>query len=128
LVAPQLERGGFIPFGAILGQNRDVQLLMPKSMKPNVARGELDTYWVKTIRKAIANGECLTACWCADVRGQTDDDTLIPALLIHVEHANSFSEDVLIAYRKNENGKIVFDEANIEPTHHQIFLSSEEPS
>jgi len=27
LAAPQLEQGGFIPFGAILGQNRDVRLL-----------------------------------------------------------------------------------------------------
>jgi hypothetical protein len=34
LVAQQLEQVGFMPFGAILGQQRDVQLLMPKSMKP----------------------------------------------------------------------------------------------
>jgi len=86
----------------------------------------LDTYWVQTIRKAIANGEYLTACWCADVRGQTDDETLIPALLIHVEHAHSFSEDILIAYRKNETGKIVFDEPTVELTQPQIFSSSAE--
>src|SRR5256885_16433137 len=92
LVAPQLERGEFVPFGAILGQNRDVQLLMPKGMKRDVARDELDTYWVQTIRKANASGEYLTACWCADASGQTDDETLIPALLIHVENANSLSE------------------------------------
>jgi hypothetical protein len=123
LVAQQLEQGGFMPFGAILGQKRDVQLLMPKSMKPNVVRDELDTYWAQTIRKAIANGDYTTACWCADVRGQSDDETLIPALLIHAEHAHSFSEDILIAYRK-EGGKIVFDEPTIEPTQHQIFPPS----
>jgi hypothetical protein len=33
LVVPQSEKGGFIPFGAILGQNRDVQLLMPDGIK-----------------------------------------------------------------------------------------------
>ena len=120
LVAQQLEQGGFIPFGAILGQKRDVQLLMPKTMKPNVVRDELDRYWAQTIRKAIANGDYTTVCWCADVRGQADDETLIPALLIHAEHAHSFSEDILIAYRK-EGGKIVFDEPNIEPTEHRIF-------
>jgi hypothetical protein len=128
LVAPQLEQGGFVPFGAILGQNREVQLLMPKSMKRGVARDELDNYWVQTIRNAIAAGEYMTVCWCADVRGQTDDGTLIPALLIHVEHAHSFSEDILIAYRKNEIGKVVFDEPNSEATQHQIFSSSREPS
>jgi len=120
LVAPQLEQGGFIPFGAILGQKRDVQLLMPKSMKRNVARNELDTYWTQTVRKAIANGDCTTACWCVDV---LDGETLITALLIHAEHAHSFSEDILIAYRKNECGKIVFDEPTIEPTQHQMFSS-----
>jgi hypothetical protein len=124
LVAPQLEQGGFIPFGAILGQKRDVQLLMPKSGKRNVARDELDAYWAQTIRKAIADGDCTTACWCADVRGQTDDETLIPALLIHAEQAHSFSEDILIAHQKNENGKIVFDEPNIEPAQHPIFSPS----
>lgn len=50
LVTPQLERGGFVPFGAILGQNRNVQLLMPKSVKRDVTRDELVDYWVQTIR------------------------------------------------------------------------------
>src|SRR5436190_826855 len=74
-----------------------------------------------SIRKAIANGDCTTARWCADVRAQAEDGTLIPALLIHAEHAHSFSEDILIAYRKNEDGTIVFDEPAVEPTQHQIF-------
>lgn len=124
LVAQQLEQGGFIPFGAILGQQREVQLLMPKSMKRNVTRDELDSYWAQTIRKAIVNGHYKTACWCADVRGQADDETLIPTLLVHVEHEHSFAEDILIAYRRNEGGNIVFDEPNIEPTKYQIFPSS----
>jgi len=124
LVASQLEQGGFIPFGAILGQKRDVQLLMPNSMKRNVARDELDTYWAQTIRKAIANRDYTMACWCADVRAQAQDETLIPALLIHAEHAHSFSEDILFAYRKNEGGTIVFDEPTVEPTQHQIFSLS----
>jgi hypothetical protein len=62
LAAQQLEQVGFMSFGAILSQKRDVQLLMPKSMKTNVVRDELDTYWAQTIRKAIANGDYTTAC------------------------------------------------------------------
>jgi len=124
LVGPKLEQGGFFPFGAILGQNRDVQLLMPKSMKRDVSRDELNSYWVQTIRNAIAAGEYLTVCWCADVREPAQDGTLTPALLIHVENVHSFSEDILIAYRNNERGKVVFDEPRTEATLHQIFSAS----
>jgi len=123
LVTPKLEQGGFIPFGALLGQNREVQLLMPKSMKRNVARDGLDTYFVQTIRKAMAGGKYITACWCADVRAQTNGEALIPALLVHIEHADSFSQNILIPYRKNEGGKIAFDEPTSEPTQYQIFSS-----
>lgn len=126
LVAPQLEQGGFVPFGAVLGH--DIQLLMPESMKQNVKRDELDAYFIQHLRKAIANGKYATACWCADVRGQADDEALIPALLVHLEHAGSFSEDILISYRKNESGKIVFDEPNAESTRYQIFPSSADAS
>src|SRR5260370_35420408 len=128
LAATQLEQGGFIPFGAILGQNRDAQLLMPKSMKRDVARDELDNYWARTIRNAIAAGKYMTVCWCADGRERTNDEALITALLFHAEQAYSFSEDILFAYRKSESGKVVFDEPDTEATQHQIFSSSEEPS
>src|SRR5260370_31863694 len=87
LAAPHLEKGGFIPFGAILGQKRDVQLLMPKSMKRDVPRNELDNYWARPIRNAIAAGKYMTVCWCADVRGQPDAGPLRPAVLFHFGHS-----------------------------------------
>jgi len=117
----QLEQGGFIPFGATLGSNRDVQLLMPKSMKPNVTQDELDAYWVRTLRKAAAGGECKSVCSCADVRIQADDGTMVPALLIHVEHTDNLSEDILYPYEKDERLGIVFGELKSEETEHQIF-------
>jgi hypothetical protein len=77
LVTPQLEQGRFIPFGAILGQCRDAQLLVPEGMKRNVMRNELDAYFIQHIRKAIGNGKYVTACWCdgfwrrRDINSQT---------------------------------------------------------
>jgi hypothetical protein len=128
LVTPQLERGGFVPFGAILGQNRNIQLLMPESMKRDVTRDELQDYWVQTIRDATTSGEYMTVCWCADVREQTHDGTLVPAVFVHVEHLRSFSENVLITYRKNESGRVIFCESTSEATQHQIFSFSRGPS
>jgi hypothetical protein len=104
---------------------------MPEGMKDNVARGGLDAYFIQHIRKAIANGKYATASWCADVRGQTDGETLIPASLVHLEDANSFSEDILIAYRKNEGGKILFwraDQGTNPISDTLIFLSAAAPS
>jgi len=70
LAGQQLEKGGFLPFGAALGSKRDVQLLMPKSMKQDVTTDELDAYWVRTLRKAVATGECKTVCSCTDMYAQ----------------------------------------------------------
>ena len=43
LAKEQLEKGGFIPFGAALGMKRDVPRRMPKSMKKDVKQDKLDT-------------------------------------------------------------------------------------
>jgi hypothetical protein len=128
LVRKQLEKGGFIPYGATLGSNRDVQLLMPESMKRDMTRDELDAYWVRTLRQAVGVGGYKTVCWCADVRVQAEDGTLLPAVLIHVEHADTFSEDILYLYRKDESSGVVFGEPTSEATEHQIFTCSREPS
>jgi hypothetical protein len=98
LAGQQLEKGGFIPFGATLGSKRDVQLLMPKSMKQDVTTDELDAYWVRTLRQAVATGECKTVCSCTDVRVQANEGLLVSAVLVHVEHVDTSSEDILYPY------------------------------
>lgn len=129
LAGKQLEQEGeFITFGATLGSNRDVRLLMPKSMKQDVTRDELDAYWVRTLRQAIAAVECGTVCSCVDVRLQTNDGAQVTALLIHVEHAHAFSEDILYPYRKDEDAGIVFGEPTSETRERKIFTCSRETS
>ena len=124
LAGRQIEKGGFIPFGATLGSKRDVRLLMPESMKKEVTRDELDAYWTREIRKAIIGGECKTACWIADVRLQSEEGTLFPAIMVHVEHVGVFSEDILFPYKKEENSAVVFGEPTTEAMQHQIFAAS----
>jgi hypothetical protein len=62
---------------------------MLKSMKQDVTTDKLDAYWVRTLRQAVATGECKTVCSCADVRVQTNEG-LVAAVLVRVEHVGSF--------------------------------------
>lgn len=120
LAAKQLARGGFIPFGATLGSKRDVQLLMPKSMKKNVAPEELQGYWARELRQAGASGDCRTVCWCADVRTNLDGGQPVPAVFVHIEHPEAYAENVLYPY-KDEGSEWVLRQPTVEVTEYQIF-------
>jgi len=128
LAGQQLEKGGLIPFGATLGSKRDVQLLMPKSMKQDVTTDELDAYWVRALRQAVATGECKTVCSCTDVRMQANEGLLVSAVLVHVEHVDTFAEDILYPYRKDGGSGVVFGEPTGEATEYQIFTTPRELS
>jgi hypothetical protein len=108
LAKEQLEKGGFIPFGAAMGTKRDVQLLMPKSMKQDVKQDELDAYWNKQFAPIVGGQDCKTVCTCADV-GLTDDQGgLVLGVLTHIEHADSDAEDIFTPYTRDENSKVTF--------------------
>jgi len=124
LAAKQLAQAGFLPFRATLGTKRDVQLLIPKSMKQDATRDELDAYWAVELRRAAAAGECKTVCSCADVHVPTDEGVLIPAVLIHIEHAEVFSENILYPYQKEQGSEIIFGEPAGEATEHRVFVRS----
>lgn len=119
LAARQLANGGFIPFGATLGSKRDVQLLMPKSMKTNVARDELRGYWARELAQA-ASEDRGTVCWCADVRIALEGDAPVPAVLIHIEHPEAYAEDVLYPY-EYMGSECLLQPPIVEVTDYQIF-------
>jgi hypothetical protein len=116
-----LAEGGLLPFGGTLGPGRNVKLLRPKSMKRDVTRDELEQYWVRELRKAVATSECKTVCHCADVRVPGGETGLASAILVHVEHADSTSEDILYPYRKDMILGVVFGEPTRVATAHQVF-------
>jgi hypothetical protein len=123
VAAMQLKEGGLVPFGATLGLKRDVKLLMPKSWKQTpTTRDELEGYWIRELRQATASGTCKTVCSCADVR-VPKGEKLVPAVLIHVEHAEGSAEDILYPYQKDEGSVVVFGEPTSAATEHQIFGS-----
>jgi|SRR6266446_1083331 len=123
LAKDQLEKGGFIPFGATLGTKRDVQLLMPKSMKKDVKRDELDAYWNEQFRPFVAGQGCKTVCTCADVCLSGDEGGLVRGVLIHIEHADSAAEDIFAPYTRDENSKVTFGRETREAAERFVFIS-----
>lgn len=124
----QLETaGGLTPFGAAMGAKRDVQLLMPKSMKKDVKQDELNSYWGKQLRRVIAGQDCKTVCTCVDVRLPNDQGELVPGVLIHIEHAGSDAEDILVPYTKDKDSKVTFGSETRENSNSFVFVSPGQP-
>jgi len=128
VAAIQLKEGGLVPFGATLGFSRSVKLLMPKGWKPSPATpDQLEGYWIRELRLATVASACKSVCYCADVRLPVEQK-LVPAIFIHVEHAEGSAEDILSPYRKDEGSTIVFGEPTSSETAHQIFTPAQETS
>jgi hypothetical protein len=121
----QLESGGLMPFGATLGAERDVKLLMPKSFKKDSTRDEVESYWAQELRIAIADGSRETACSCADVRVPMEDGSFVPGVLVHIEHAESSAEDILYPYY-NHDGSVLFREPTRVVTKRHIFIPQDQ--
>ena len=121
LAAKFLLKGGFIPFGATLGPDRNVELLMPNSMKKDVTRGELYDYFGKELRRSAAAEDRKTACFCAHV-GEVDGRVVTPAILVHVEHSEAYAEDVLYPYQLNDVPEVVFGNPTTARADRNIFI------
>lgn len=118
----QLEKGGFIPFGATLRPGRDVQLLIPKGAPGGNTTIELvNAYWSRQMAKAIESGDVRALCTVADVRESNSDGRLVPGVFIHIEHFSGDAEDLLYLYSKLENSQVRFQEPTRETTTLKFF-------
>jgi hypothetical protein len=122
LAQTQLEQGGFIPFGAVLGSKRDVQLLMPKGWKQNSTRDDVEAYWFRELKKHAEKDGCRSLCFCADVRVPRMEGQLVPAILIHIEHVESDAEEMLFPYGKDEGSRIVIGKRTSDTVERRVFV------
>jgi hypothetical protein len=122
LAQTQLEQGGFIPFGAVLGSKRDLKLLRPKSWKQNPTRDDVEGYWFRELKKHAEKEGCRSLCFCADVWIPTEGDQLLPAILVHIEHVESDAEEMLYPYGKDEGSRVVFGKRTSETVERRVFV------
>lgn len=122
-VEKQLTPAGILPFGAALGSKRDVQVLVPKTMKPDVQMPELDAYWKRELAKPIAAGGCKAVCYCVDLRVKpSGEGAHSQVVFIHIEDSEGYAEDVLYAYNFT-NDKLVLGDPCVERSDQRIFSS-----
>jgi hypothetical protein len=123
-VEKQLIPAGILPFGAALGSKRDVQLLLPKTMKPDAQMHELDAYWKRELAKPIAAGGCKAVCYCVDLRVKDlGEGTQSPVVFIHIEDSQGCAEDVLYAYQFANDSKVILGDPCVEKSDQRIFSS-----
>lgn len=122
----QLEKGGFIPFGATLGPGRNVQLLIPNSATGEMTIEIVDAYWQRQMNKAVVAGNVIALCTVADVRVTDSDGKLAPGVFIHIEHSGGDAEELLYPYTKDEDSKVTFLEVTRAVTSLQYFISTDD--
>lgn len=118
------ETGQLMPFGATLNSTRKVELLMPKSMKPDVTPDELSTYWARELRTAAERSDSPTVCSCAAGLLPHETGTGVLVFFIHIEHAGAYSEDIFYPYNKEMDGTIRLGERAVDSVPHQVFLTN----
>lgn len=94
---------------------------MPKGMKKHVRRDELNDYFGKELRRSITAEKRKTACFCVNV-GEADGN-LSPSVLVHIEHAAAYAEDVLYRYQLNEVPEVVFGNPTTVSAERNIFIA-----
>jgi hypothetical protein len=128
LAQKQLEKGGFIPFGAVPASNRDVQLLMPEGWKKNSTREEVETYWYAELRKHAAADGCKVVCFCADVGVPLDAGEYALAVNVYVEHQQAGAANIFYPYSQNPESHVEFGQPTTVKTEHHVFLYPQSPT
>ena len=126
LAQKQLGEVGFIPFGAVLGSNRDVQLLMPEGWKKDCTRDEVEEYWYAELKKHTAKDGCRVACFCADVGVPMEAGEYVSAVYVHIEHPQAEAANVFYPYRKNSDSHVEFGQPTTVKTDHHVFLNTQD--
>lgn len=121
-VEKQLTPAGILPFGAALGSKRDVQLLLPKSMKADAQMHELDAYWKRELAKPIAAGGCKAVCYCVDLRVKdSSEGAQSPVVFIYIEDSEGCAQDVLYTYQFSNDSKVILGDPYIEKSEQRMF-------
>jgi hypothetical protein len=124
LALQMMAKGGFCPFGAMMGPDRSVKILMPKGWKKDATRDEVEAYWTQELQKAVRKTSCRTVCWCADVRFPKENGDLVPFMLIHIEQP-SVGEDMGYPYLNDGNSKVELGSPTTVQTKAQVFADTQ---
>jgi hypothetical protein len=104
------EEGGFQAFGATLGSNRDVLMLLPESQPDDASFADVREHWYRALRKAIDDGGCRTVAWCCNVKAPGENDTRVPAVFVHVEHMEGQAWEMYFPFATDSDSTVLYGE------------------
>jgi hypothetical protein len=125
LIEKQLNEQGLRTFGAVLGSGREVQLLVPETIKrQHPSLDELDSYWLEQLRKAVMGTDANAACYCAEVQTIREDGTPItPGIVLFLEQKAGNAEYRFYTYEKNDHSTRLVEQ-NSQNAPMRLFLDS----
>jgi hypothetical protein len=121
LIEKGLAGQGLRMFGAVLGDGREIKLLVPKTIKENASLDEVDEYWMEQLRSNIGVGGDEIACYCTDLSLATEDgQPIASAVLIYVEQACAKAEYHCYPYQRCPES-VALGEPTIEQTPNRLW-------
>lgn len=124
LAEKQMEHGLAIAFAVILGSRRDAKVIMTEDYEPVSSRSELAAFWSHELTQVVGS-ESRGAGYCVSLRLPGENQL---GVLVHLEHVEGSSEDVLYRCRKDaQSGKMLLEEpvSRLVPRH--IFATPRVP-
>jgi len=124
LVEKELAGQGLRTFAAVVARDREVQLLVPETIKEHPSLEEIDKYWIAQLRSKMAAGHCEAAGYCTDIGVATEDGQPITrGVLVFVEQPRANAEYRFYPYEKHQDSTVTMGEPTVEETPLRLFAS-----
>jgi hypothetical protein len=105
------ERGEFYPFGAIVLADGQVAMSAPDpTLGDHPDSLSVIDALTDALRSQAESGEIRASAICCDVRVHDDGSGMTDAIRTTIEHRESDPVDVLLPYRRGEDGSLSFGE------------------
>jgi hypothetical protein len=115
--------GGFIPFGAFITRDGEVQLAGGEGDPSHFETGEIVEMYLEAFRQAAGDGDFISTALCVDVRIQVPGKLeKTDAVQIMLEHSGGEALNAFLPYEKQAESDITYAQLFATPADPRVFI------
>lgn len=115
--------GAFIPFGAFITRDGEVQLAGGEGDPSHLETQEIVEMYLEAYTEAVADGRFTSTALCVDVRVHVPGKLeKIDAIQIMLEHSGGEALNAFMPYEKHEQSDITYAPLFVTPSDPRVFM------